>query len=318
MQKKQLVVSLGGGLGNQLFQFAAAKSMSASHELFLETELLKPRKFKQNLSEIESFEFMDRLKLVRIPDRYNLKSQLAGYLLSRSVPGPRASSVRRFKLVLAHCIFSLLLFLSTRRIYRVIVSDDLGYIGKKIPKTNCWLLGYFQSYRYLTEESLSSIQELSPTKISERYLELEALVLSKRPTIVHLRLGDYLNEKSFGLPSPTYYQASMEYLLSNGVKRQFWIFSDDLDLARERLKDLEIENIRYIETVGLSSAEVLKIMSLGANFVIANSTFSYWAAALSTSPEKIVVAPESWFSKKSEPRDLIPENWVRINSMESN
>lgn len=318
MSRKQLVISLGGGLGNQLFQFAAANSYSDSHEILLETELLKPRKFYGKISELESLEFKKPLKIIKIRDRFNLKSQLSGYLISRSAVTSSTAITSRIKLFLVRCCFSVLLLVSTRRIFRVIVSDNLGYFEREIPNANCWLIGYFQSFRYLTDKTLSSIQESCPVEQSENYLVLQELAQSKGPTIIHLRLGDYLNERSFGLPSPDYYQESMKHLVSEGVTSEFWVFSDDLDLARERLKDTQLQNIHFIETVGLSSAEVLKIMSLGVNFVIANSTFSYWAASLSTNPNKIVVAPKVWFSQISEPRDLITKKWVRISSQESN
>lgn len=318
MSRKQLVISLGGGLGNQLFQYAAANSYSHSHEVFLETELLKPRRFRQNISEIESLEFNESLEVLKIRDRFNLKSRLSGYLISRSAATSSAKLTSRIKLFLVRWILSILLLVSTRRIFRIIVSDDLGYVEKTIPNSNCWLIGYFQSFRYLTDKTVGSVRESCPVIQSENYLELYTLALSKHPTIIHLRLGDYLNEKSFGLPSPSYYQEALKYLLSQGITSEFWVFSDDLDLARERLKGMQLQNIHFIESVGLSSAEVLKIMSLGVNFVIANSTFSYWAASLSTNPNKIVVAPKSWFSKISEPKDLIPKKWIRISSLESN
>jgi hypothetical protein len=318
MSRKQLVISLGGGLGNQLFQYAAVNSLSHSHEIIFETELLKPRKFCQKISELESLEFKESLKILKIRDRFNLKSRLSGYLISRSALISSTSLTPRIKLLLVRWSLSILLLVSTRRIFRVIVSDDLGYVEKRIPNSNCWIIGYFQSFIYLTDKTIRSVQESYPVIQSENYLELHALALSKRPTIVHLRLGDYLNEKAFGLPSPSYYQEAMKYLLSQGVTSEFWVFSDDLELARRRLIGMPLQSIHFIESVGLSSAEVLKIMSLGANFVIANSTFSYWAASLSTNPNKIVIAPKSWFSQISEPRDLIPKKWIRISSLESN
>jgi hypothetical protein len=58
-------------------------------------------------------------------------------------------------------------------------------------------------------------------------------------------------------------------------------------------------------------------MRLGEGYVIANSTFSWWGAYLSRSSNPLIIAPRPWFSKVESPRDLIPDSWLTIETIQS-
>ena len=49
-----------------------------------------------------------------------------------------------------------------------------------------------------------------------------------------------------------------------------------------------------------------------SNFILANSSFSWWAAYLSNNVNKLVVAPAKWFNVNIDTSDLIPKEWIRI------
>jgi hypothetical protein len=72
-------------------------------------------------------------------------------------------------------------------------------------------------------------------------------------------------------------------------------------------------NVTYIDTGDLPAAEVLLAMAHGAGFVIANSSFSWWAATLSGS--RSVVAPYPWFKGIPEPSEMVNPNWTREDSV---
>jgi hypothetical protein len=91
----------------------------------------------------------------------------------------------------------------------------------------------------------------------------------------------------------------------------FFVFSDDPEWVVDNLK---LRNpIRYINHNGNMPHEDLRLMSLCRHHVIANSSFSWWGAWLSKNPQKLVIAPESWFNDPSlQTNDLIPSKWQRI------
>lgn len=314
MSKKSAIFSLAGGLGNQLFQYSAAKSISTSHSIYFETSSLKPRKHKKGITEIESLGVFCESPSSLLSANSKMISKLSGYLLSRGSRQNRESLVGKTKIKLVSYTLSLVLFFFYRKYFKIYVSENVGYSAVNLANSNYWILGYFQSYEYIDNSVLNQINNAELEDPSTDFGRLMQQVLEEKPCLIHLRLGDYLEERDFGLPSMEYYAAAMSDLEHSGYNGPYWIFSDDLDLAKEKLASITRTNYRFIQTQHLSSAEVLKIMSCASHFIIANSTFSYWSAMLSRTPQKRVYSPFPWFKNLEEPRRLIPQEWTRIHS----
>jgi hypothetical protein len=66
----------------------------------------------------------------------------------------------------------------------------------------------------------------------------------------------------------------------------------------------------------ISSAETLELMRHGKGYVLSNSSFSWWAGALSHVDNASIICPTPWFERKNEPIDLIPKDWVRHSSVD--
>ena len=133
---------------------------------------------------------------------------------------------------------------------------------------------------------------------------------SVRPLVIHVRLGDYLTESNFGVPSADYYIKSVKSILKNSPASEIWLFSNDTAKAREYLGEMfDSYSIRVIDEE-LDEVETLALMRLGSNFVISNSTFSFWAAFLSDSEDGIVYFPNPWFKGFENPVDLTPLTWL--------
>jgi hypothetical protein len=134
------------------------------------------------------------------------------------------------------------------------------------------------------------------------------------PLIVHCRFGDYLLENDFGIPSREYYQAAITSLLNKKIYKSIWVFSDDLTRAQEKIDSKNLLPIRWISTVDNSDVSTFQAMRLGRGYVIANSTFSWWAAYLSLNPIADVVAPNPWFMGMEDPVNLIPPTWRQLDA----
>jgi hypothetical protein len=130
--------------------------------------------------------------------------------------------------------------------------------------------------------------------------------------ILHLRLGDYLNEPAFGTPDPKYFQDGLTRLRDELGNFRVWAFSDQPELARALLKTEVGVNLSWVDDEGLTSSETLELMRHGAGFLLANSTFSWWAAMLRHSESAPVIAPTPWFKDMEEPYLLIPPEWIRL------
>jgi hypothetical protein len=101
-------------------------------------------------------------------------------------------------------------------------------------------------------------------------------------------------------------------IMKEAVKNPyFFIFSDDIDWAIENFNELD-GNLIFVKNKDLTDIEELLLMSSCKHNIIANSTFSWWAAWLNKNDEKKVIAPDPWFDKEPYDRDLIPKSWLKI------
>lgn len=205
---------------------------------------------------------------------------------------------------------------------RVEVADNLGFYEVKKLSSNCLIVGYFQTYRYIEGDKVRCIMENLLNPYGDETIEFwRKRAQEERPVVLHVRLGDYLNEKKFGVLSFDYYRVAIEHLFKNHKFRTVWVFSDDLQLCRSRI-ETPLENlckpqqisVRWISKQELDDWKTWQIMRLGFAYVIANSTFSWWAAMLRIQHCAPVLAPSQWFKGMREPIDLIPDDWVRIPS----
>jgi hypothetical protein len=95
---------------------------------------------------------------------------------------------------------------------------------------------------------------------------------------------------------------------------KLWIFTDEEDGARKIISPVFGDDARWILDVDGSSATTLLAMQLGIAYVIANSTFSWWAAALSQANKSDIIAPRPWFRFEKEPLELVPTVWHRMSA----
>ncbi|MGE4594679.1 MAG: alpha-1,2-fucosyltransferase, partial [Gammaproteobacteria bacterium] len=102
--------------------------------------------------------------------------------------------------------------------------------------------------------------------------------------------------------------------INNEVQNAFFIlFSDDSDWVKNHLAKNLLPNDNYIvidHNKGDGSYNDMRLMSLCSHNIIANSSFSWWGAWLNQHKEKIVIAPENWFSTNKNTKDLYPKSWI--------
>jgi hypothetical protein len=315
MKKKPIyVISLTGGLGNQLFQYAAGLAIARHGKLFLSSSFGKPRKSTNNRTELFEFQLKNGVREIGNQDAPLIVSKVAGYLLRIGV-NPKYIESNKFYEFFVKIFSSVLFSFYFKKCLSVKYSIGIGFTNFKELKVSTLIFGYFQSYRWVNDDDVNkSLAKIELRTMSESLESFKRISLNEKPLIVHVRLGDYLSEKSFGIPSKEYYKLGIEQIMKSGNCKSIWLFSDDISRAKEFLPKIINVPIRYISNIDDSTATTFEVMRLGYGYVIANSTFSWWAAYLSKIPNVEVVSPVPWFSGLPEPIDLIPLNWLRINS----
>ena len=119
---------------------------------------------------------------------------------------------------------------------------------------------------------------------------------------LHVRRGDYASNpkttSTHGLCSLDYYRAAVTHVASKVENPEFFIFSDDIDWVRANLQ-LDFPHHFVAHNQGATSYNDMRLMSLCSHHVIANSSFSWWAAWLSGIDKGnggAVIAPRQWFA----------------------
>lgn len=298
MNRDTITVRLVGGLGNQLFSYYAGKYLSQriGIELILDTSFIDQGITKHNVT-IESFDFPERFGRFSNQSRWINRSRerVIGKIL-REFPG----SVR-----------------VSWKMFGRYFSEEIGY-DPNIEEicTGGTVQGYFQTWRYFHRVT-TEVNYFSPKLKyeSDWFRDHSDRAKSESPIMLHVRRGDYKRlSQTFGLLSAEYYLDAMRILRDREISGKVWILSDDIDAARQMFAGCELSDASFIDSKGSSgSAESLLLLGQGRANVIANSTFSWWGAALSKS-KPLVIAPETWFRGMPQPNEILWPNWLTIPS----
>lgn len=294
-----IIVKLMGGLGNQMFQYAAARSLALEKStwVYLDPAFLyedakgrwTQREYELDVFNIQyKFERSGRINFLRRLDTSSFWRRLSKTVLW---PFP----------------------------FQHFAEPDSKFHPEIFTYSrNTYLYGYFQSEKYFIkhqETIRSDFSFLDPPK--GKNAEMLDRIRSVNAISVHVRRGDYATLKAanefHGMMGLEYYKAGTEYIMNkiNGAP-EFFIFSDEPEWVKANLS--VPGKAEYIDwNSGKSSFEDLRLMSNCRHHVIANSSFSWWGAWLNPHKDKIVVAPKSWFNDASrDTSDIIPETWTRL------
>jgi len=141
--------------------------------------------------------------------------------------------------------------------------------------------------------------------------ELLKDLFNKQVIGLHVRRGDYIKDKRtsnfHGNLTNKYFLDSVKYLRNIYGELPVFIFSDDIEWVKYNLRPLI--NNSFIFEKSRSAEMDLYLMSKCSYFVLSNSTFSWWAACLSSSVDKFIVVPRYWFKGVEVNKSIIPLDW---------
>ncbi|MDD3321944.1 MAG: alpha-1,2-fucosyltransferase [Paludibacter sp.] len=296
-----IIVSLFGGLGNQMFQYATAKAIAfkLGVELKLDVSLLQDRSPRKNFTyrdyELNVFclnEDIATIKEVRkyVPDLWNSpKIVHAFYHLKR-------------KLYRSHYYFEKKKYLIESDVFNI--------------KDNTYIYGYFQSEKYFTDYSSELLDTFSfVSGINKENKDLIGQIEKNNSVSIHIRRGDFVNSPFQLLQLETYYLPAIEAIQQKATDLTFYIFTNDHEWASEQFRNVNIKKIFVdINNNSMSYMDMI-LMSHCNHNICANSSFSWWGAWLNRHPDKIVYVPKNWFKTNEveiERCDLIPNDWIII------
>lgn len=295
---EHVTVSLYGGLGNQLFQYATglAVAMHADRSLILDLSWFK------NVPNIPNTTIR---KYALAPFKIDAKLQESGL----------SSPINLSERSILHKIFRRLRIKANGQVFtEKSFRFDPEIFNLTAP---IWLNGYWQSYRYFDSISDEIRNTLQPCDtLNPGSLAMLSKINTTDAICVHVRRGDYVTNKqaaeTHGLCDLYYYRRGIQITAHDLLYPHCFVFSDDPEWVRENFEVGIPKTV--VDVNGPDEAhQDLWLMAKCKRFVIANSSLSWWGAYLGEDPQKVVVAPKKWFvKKKHDTVDLIPKHWQCI------
>jgi hypothetical protein len=308
---KKLIVVLTGGLGNQLFQIQFAQYMKEKTKckIYFDISLGKPRKTN---GVPDSLQHGSPEEIIR--SRHSkLASKSIAYVM-RSSYSPKKFEEFFLTNFITKCLASVILSIHFRSWLLIRAPKDLGYDPLFCPAgRNILTMGYFQTFKYQFNQTNANkvFTQIPKSKQIAHYKNLAEI---EKPLVIHVRRGDYLFEDDFGILGADYYSRALHEISKVTDVGKIWLFSDAPKTAISLLPERFHDQVRVIEEIDQSPSNTLEVMRCGHSYIIANSTFSWWAAFSSYSHDTPVIAPSKWFKKMTSPNQIIPENWIRVDS----
>lgn len=196
------------------------------------------------------------------------------------------------------------------------------------PNKNYNLDGRFDLYTYWYKDIGQEVAnwKLKPQLVQqaeERYSEIKNKLGDKPTVSIHMRRGDYLlpNHHFADLSDGEYYEKAIVQEFLPIENYNFVIFSNDIEYAKQLFSG---DNIWFVEPKGElnfftdSEKEDFALMSRCDNHIIANSSYSWWAAYLCKNPNKKIICPTNWLKKYHQSSWIngryFPPNWINIDN----
>lgn len=290
-----IITKLIGGLGNQMFQYAAGRRASYKNNTELKLDItgydnqagITPRKYELDIFNING-------KIADSNDINKFRNNKRG--LQKILTGI-------YKLIFKKSYFNENGFQFNLKMLQI--------------GDNSYLEGYWVSEKYFEDIRDIIYKEFTfKKKPNEKNKIIINKIFNTSSISLHLRRGDYVTDQKtnqfHGVCDIDYYYKAIKYMGSKIKNPHFFIFSDDMHWVRKNLKIMAPAD--YIDwNTGNESYEDMRLMSFCKHNIVANSTFSWWGAWLNQNPEKIVIAPKKWFANISiNTKDVIPIYWTRF------
>lgn len=288
---------LMGGLGNQMFQYAAGRAIALRRGVPLALDL----------------DFLEGpVPDGTTPRRYALQpfaidARFAGETERALRPAGRPGRLARWRDALTP---------PARKPY---LQERTAALDTRLLAAggDVYLEGYWQCPGYFEAVGDRIRQDFAlrqPAEGRNREL-LEEIAAAPAALALHVRRGDYVSNPAaaqvHGVCDLDYYQRAIRWLDARAGDLRYFVFSDDPEWVRSQLHIGHPSC--HVAHNGDAPHEDLRLMAACRHFVIANSSFSWWGAWLGRAPDRLVIAPRRWaLDPALEVPDRFPAGWIRL------
>jgi hypothetical protein len=285
-----IVIKLQGGLGNQMFQYATGRSLSnkLNSDLYLDVSFFDKTTDPCRKFELDTFDLNINIATSRQVNKFFKKSPFNRIKQKLGFQYPTVFKEKKY-----------------------FFDPDVFDITPPV-----FVSGFFQSEKYFEAFKCHVKEDFKFPAFSDSYHQ-KVLddIKSVNSVAIHVRRTDYVTSQStnafHGTCSLSYYLNAIETLSRQIRIDKFFIFSDDSAWVEKNL--ILDERFNVVRTSVDESWIDMCLMSKCKHNIIANSSYSWWAAYLNDNTEKVVVAPKKWLQiTEFDTSVIIPKEWITI------
>lgn len=293
--RTKVIVQLGGGIGNQLFQYYAGQLLAQKHnkQLVLDDSSLR-------------WEYANILRDSLGLSQSGLRAAVPEFFSKIIIKNKKINLIKK---VLRKLLILIGVYKEINLYSDVNSTEKLIAFSEKSSKRSIILKGTFSPA--IVEKALilgaREIKAIKPAEIGEDF---------KNPIIMHVRLTDYVVDDRQKMIPPEYYEKGLTLAVNEFPNSPIWLFSDDPETALHYFPGQFKHKLDFVNDPKKNSDwDELQLMSVGRAYVIPNSTFGYWAARLSKA--SLVVCPRPWFKGYPTPNKNayldFPNHWTQLD-----
>ncbi|TFH53720.1 MAG: alpha-1,2-fucosyltransferase [Candidatus Zixiibacteriota bacterium] len=297
-----ILVRLTGGLGNQMFQYAAARRLAAVHGTVLKVDTSR----------------LQRSNPIDTPRDYalgcfNISAKIASLAESANCEKLQKRDTSPILRILQKCYPG-----GAKTGFRYIRQQGSAFDSTimGLPDNVC-LDGFWQSEKYFLDIRALLKEEFTlRAPLEGPNLHLAEKIRACTAVSLHVRRGDYLTNphaaRHHGTCALDYYARAVQFIREKIPAVHLFIFSDDPKWTEANLRyDLPTTFVSKTEAEG--DGRDIALMSMCRHHIIANSSFSWWGAWLGEDQGKTVISPVRWYADPArDTADIIPEGWLRF------
>jgi len=292
-----IIAQLRGGLGNQMFQYAAGRRLAEKNKTKLKLDL--------------------RLLLDRTPREHFVYRNFDLDIFRIQENIAKSYEVKILSIGLKRALFKLLGKDVQNR--RCIIEPHFHFYRELLDAPdNVYLDGHWQSYKYFADiEQIIRKEFVFKKGFDAISMKMAQKIRSMNSVCINVRRADFVHNpiarKQHGVCSLAYYKQAEKIIYSNVNNPHFFVFSDDIAWCVDNISFNHDFTIVSHDCAGRKFDDYLHLMTLCDHYILANSSFAWWAVWLNPKKGKVVIAPKKWFNNHTiDTTDLIPKNWIRI------
>ena len=292
-----IAIKLIGGLGNQMFQYALGRYLADRHQTALLLDLVNYETDPIRAYELRHFNINPGVITPREADKFTFRPEK-----------PVSKAIRAIRQTLRP---------------RHVVHEPHYWFWPAVAEVrdDSYLVGYWQSWKYFAPVEAAIRADFALDLVLDpKGAALQRAIGSVNAVCLHVRRTDYITDKNanalMGVCGMDYYEKAIALVADKVAKPYFFVFSDDTAWCEQHLAGAlapfphTLVGKEYPEGPGIAH---FQLMTRCKSFIIANSTFSWWAAWLGTHPGKTVLTPQRpYASPLMEARDFYPQDWLQI------